>query len=124
MRVLSLSFMFPVDKRNKSRCISTHSDEEPGAILLKEIYKGIQPPRVSGDAVLYCKALIDGEDAQPSFIVPSALDDAVMKIAASFAVGSAIANDKSEASFMMKYLWPILQVMFLNCAKENTIYSM
>lgn len=51
--------MFPIDKWNKSRCISAYLDEGTGTILLKEVYKGIQLPRVSGDTVLYCKALID-----------------------------------------------------------------
>lgn len=51
--------MFPVDKSDKNKCISSYLDEEIGIVLLKEAYKGIQLPKVSGDAVLYCKALID-----------------------------------------------------------------
>ncbi|KAG1176428.1 hypothetical protein G6F36_010956 [Rhizopus arrhizus] len=102
MRVLSLSFVFPVDKSDKNKCISSYLDEEIGIVLLKEAYKGIQLPKVSGDAVLYCKALIDDEDAQLSFTISSDLDDIVVKIAQSFTAGSAMPNNKSEASFIMK----------------------
>ncbi|KAG1047208.1 hypothetical protein G6F43_010333 [Rhizopus delemar] len=102
MRVLSLSFVFPVDKSDKNKCISSYLDEEIGIVLLKEAYKGIQLPKVSGDAVLYCKALIDDEDSQPSFTISSDLDDIVVKIAQSFTAGSAMPNNKSEASFIMK----------------------
>ncbi|RCI06630.1 hypothetical protein CU098_012877 [Rhizopus stolonifer] len=123
IRILGLSFIFPVNKFDSVNCISSYLEEEAAVALVREAYKGIQLPKVSGLAVLYCKQLIDEEDIQPSFAATSDLDDAVVELAKSFFTGSAIANDRSEASFTMKFLWPVLQMMLLDGADEDTVFS-
>ncbi|PHZ08590.1 uncharacterized protein RHIMIDRAFT_268986, partial [Rhizopus microsporus ATCC 52813] len=125
IRVLSLSFVFPINKWNKARCVSSYLKEEAGNALLKQAYQGIQMPKVSDEAVLFCKRLIDAEGGEvPNMEASSDMERFVMKIAKSFANNSAKAKNNSEATFLIKYLWPIIKIMFIEDAKKNVVYSL
>ncbi|PHZ08588.1 uncharacterized protein RHIMIDRAFT_268979 [Rhizopus microsporus ATCC 52813] len=62
MRLPSLSFVLPVDRWNKAGCISSYLKEEYENALLKQADQGIQILKVSDNAILFCKRLIDAKD--------------------------------------------------------------
>lgn len=54
---------------------------------------------------------------------PHNMDNFVMKIGKAFATDFAKAKNNSEASFFIKFVWPIINIMFIDCAKKNVVYS-
>ncbi|KAG1294133.1 hypothetical protein G6F60_006049 [Rhizopus arrhizus] len=60
-----------------------------------------------------------------SFVMeaPDNMGSLVMKIGKAFVTDFAKAKNNSEASFFIKFLWPIINIMFIDCAKKNAVYS-
>ncbi|CEG73115.1 hypothetical protein RMATCC62417_08557 [Rhizopus microsporus] len=64
----------------------------------------------------------DGEI--PTMEASNGIDGFVVKVATYFANDFAKAKNNSEASFLIKYLWPIINIMFVEGAKKSAIYSL
>ncbi|KAI8989272.1 hypothetical protein BDB01DRAFT_781200 [Pilobolus umbonatus] len=55
MKWLSLSYIFPINNVDKSKCIIKLFKEKEGIIIIYHLYKGIQINRASSEAFIFCK---------------------------------------------------------------------
>ncbi|KAI9486376.1 MAG: hypothetical protein EXX96DRAFT_646198 [Benjaminiella poitrasii] len=129
LRVLSLSFVFPVDKYNKDWRITDHIGKREGTALISFAYEDIKLKKASSNALLYCKekldAFINNEDKTSISLKPSyTMDKAIMKICNDIFRNKAQAAEKSETTFINKYLMNFITEVILKDADSSIIYSM
>lgn len=64
LKLLSLSFIFLVDRYDESKCVTKHLNEDIAKEFQKIAYNDIHVAKSSDEAVLYCKKISDREDTE------------------------------------------------------------
>ncbi|KAI8351151.1 hypothetical protein BD560DRAFT_409369 [Blakeslea trispora] len=97
MKILSLSHLFPLDKFDEEKCITKCFDEKARASTIVALFKGIHYIRVEKKMKACCNILKEKKKL------------AVQK--------------NSETSFMMKYLLPYLEEIFMVNPNKYSIFA-
>ncbi|KAI8351146.1 hypothetical protein BD560DRAFT_409339 [Blakeslea trispora] len=122
MKILSLSHLFPLDKFDEEKCITKHFDEKTRASMLEIQYKEVKLPKASAKAVMYCKAFSDGDE--DDFEAINELEKKMKACCNILKEKKKLAVQKnSETSFMMKYLLPYLEEIFMVNPNKYSIFA-
>lgn len=124
LRILSLSFIFPLNKVEYEKSITSHMKEKVAESLWSLASKEVVIfPEISKEAIIYCfnemnniEQKYEPEDQLGKYVKQLVLECRDQRNAA--------INMNSEASFMNKFLMPILDCILINNGYENSIYSM
>ncbi|KAI8376684.1 hypothetical protein EDC96DRAFT_436350, partial [Choanephora cucurbitarum] len=106
----SLSHVFPLDKFDEEKCITKHLDEEARASMLEINYKEAKLPKASAKAIMCCKVFSDVSIERMTWEMKTTLKQPMNWKRRS---RLAVQKKNSETSFMMKYLLPYLEEVFM-----------
>lgn len=124
VRILSLSFIFPLDKVEKDRSITYHMrGKVVDSLVSLASLREVQFPAVPKEAILYC---FDQSDRKKDEYNPDNLMGKYIKelVAQYNSLNNAYIRSTSEASFMNEHLMPFLNTILINQNFEHSIYSM
>ncbi|ORE01295.1 hypothetical protein BCV72DRAFT_339521 [Rhizopus microsporus var. microsporus] len=126
LRILSLSHVFLVNKLEPKNCVTSYLEDKEAKELSNWSHSLIYDiPRASSDAVLYCKAIADGNEVEGYKCEDSnTLSESIKDLAEQLINNKAKINQASEASFMDKHLMPEIRRVLLNNASDDIVYAM
>ncbi|KAI9487052.1 MAG: hypothetical protein EXX96DRAFT_472774 [Benjaminiella poitrasii] len=127
MRVLSLSFIFPVNKLDSNLCISSYARGIKNE-LHAYAYKNNNMMKVSEEAVVYCKSISDALDegvdvSTIQFQAATEIDEKLMAVCLEFISTLISSNQRSEDTFIDKNLKPLIREVILKSCDGSIIYS-
>ncbi|KAG0931592.1 hypothetical protein G6F57_009323 [Rhizopus arrhizus] len=126
--ILSLSYIFPVDKFDNNRC-TTEYIKNIKTPLYSLGYTNNNINKASNDAIIYCKSLVDAMDDNMDiesivFSPTNKVDKCIKSMCLGLLLRRAHAKDNTEATFTDKYLMPYINEVLLNNCDEGIVYSM
>ncbi|KAI8048258.1 hypothetical protein BDF21DRAFT_351819 [Thamnidium elegans] len=129
IRVLSLSYIFPINRWDTNSCITSYV-KQTKEVLYAFAYKEISIPKISDECMLYLKKVsdtLDNDDVDIStftFEPASELDVNVKAACLEFVSSLAIeCSERSEDIFFDRYLKPLLREAILKSCNKDFVCS-
>lgn len=124
LRILSLSFIFPINKIEVDKSIANHMRSKVVESLMSlASSREVQFPAVPDKAVIYCFDQLSGK--KDEYNPENEMGKYVKELVAQYkSPSNAAIKSTSEASFMNKHLMPFLNKILIDQNFENSIYSM
>ncbi|KAI7898205.1 uncharacterized protein BX663DRAFT_480421 [Cokeromyces recurvatus] len=129
IRILSLSFIFPINIFNEKRCVTTYIKN-----IQEDMYEYVRGKSIfskaSDGALQYCKNLIDASDVNGvidhiKFEPLNTIDKIIKELCKAFLKDKYKINKKSESTFIQKHITPFIKAIFsqLDYIEYSTIDS-
>lgn len=123
VKILSLSYIFPVDKYSKDTSITKYFKENVNNHIFNQLYSNIIIEKASTETVIYCKSTSDRE--QNNFQPVGVLNEKIKACCKLLRINSQVSiQETSETSFMNKYLVPYLNEVFMVDTFKYIVFGM